>query len=243
MKQATTPPASLDLPGESLQQKAASCADSHLPSIPAARGPSLAARVPTASVRMKFSPLARFILAVLAWLPATFAIWYFAAPILLWPVALLAELVGRIGFAHIIRTVEQAGAIVTFTTSLRPGQAIAGGIVTVDVNMLLYSFGLPLFAALTIAAREGNRIRTLLIGYGVLLPAMAWGLMADFLKNIAITAPMQVVSQTGFTAWQRESIAFAFQFGSLILPTVAPAIVWVLTHRLFLERMRRGASH
>src|SRR2546430_12485070 len=103
------------------------------------RGKSVAA--PAASVASHFSPLTRFVLAVLAWLPATFAIWYFAAPILLWPVALLAELVGRIGFAHIVRTVEQAGAIVTFTTSLRPGQAIAGGIVTVDVNMLLYSFG------------------------------------------------------------------------------------------------------
>jgi hypothetical protein len=195
----------------------------------------------SASVGVHFSPLARFILAVLAWLPATFAIWYFAAPILLWPAALLAELVGRTGFANIVRTVEQAGVIVTFTTSLKPGQAIAGGIVTVDVNMLLYSFGLPLFAALTLAARERRRIRTLLIGYGVLLPAIAWGVIADFLKNIAITAPMQVVSQTGFAAWQRETIAFAFQFGTLILPTVAPAIVWVLTHRSFLERMRRSA--
>jgi hypothetical protein len=52
---------------------------------------------------------------------------------------------------------------------------------------------------------------------------------------------IQVVLQTGIAAWQREAIAFAFQFGSLTLPTVAPAIVWVLTHRSFLERMRRSA--
>jgi len=124
-------------------------------------------------VGVHLSPLTRFILAVLAWLPATFAIWYFAAPILLSPAALLAEVVGRTGFADLLRTVEQTRPVVTFTTTLKPGQAIAGGIVTVDVNMLLYSFGLPLFAALTLAAREGNRIRTLLIGYGVLLPAVA----------------------------------------------------------------------
>jgi hypothetical protein len=192
-------------------------------------------------VGVHLPPLTRFILVVLAWLPVTFAIWYFAAPILLWPVALLAELVARAGFTDIVRTVEQTGAIVTFTTTLKPGQAIAGGIVTVDVNMLLYSFGLPLFAALSLAARDGNRIRTLLIGYGALLPAIAWGVVADFLKNIAISAPMQVISQTGFAAWQREAIAFAFQFGSLMLPAVAPAIVWVLTHRSFLERMRRSA--
>jgi hypothetical protein len=33
-------------------------------------------------------------------------------------------------------------------------------------------------------------------------------------------------------------IAFAYQFGSLILPSVVPAVAWVLTHRAFLERMR-----
>lgn len=189
----------------------------------------------------RLSPLARFILAVLAWLPATFALWYFAAPVLLWPAALLVDWTTRIGFTDLVRAVEQLGSGIAFTTTLKPGQSVAGGIVTVEVNMLLYSFGLPLFAALTLAAREGDRIRTLLIGYAVLLPAIAWGVVADFLKNVAITAPAQVASQTGFVAWQREAIAFAFQFGSLILPAVAPAIVWVLTHRAFLERMRRTA--
>jgi hypothetical protein len=188
------------------------------------------------------SPLARFILTVLAWLPLAFAIWYFAAPILLWPAALLSDVVMRVGFADLVRGVEQVGSTVAFTTTLKPGQSIAGGIVTVDVNMLLYSFGLPLFAALTLAAREPKRLRTLVIGYAVLVPAITWGIVADFLKNVAITAPIQVASQTGFAAWQRESIAFAFQFGSLILPAVAPAIVWVLTHRAFLEQMRRSTS-
>jgi hypothetical protein len=47
-----------------------------------------------------------------------------------------------------------------------------------------------------------------------------------------------VASQAGFVAWQREMIAFAFQLGSLILPTVVPAVTWVLTHRAFLERLK-----
>ena len=64
------------------------------------------------------------------------------------------------------------------------------------------------------------------------------GGLADFLKNVAITAGPAVASQTGFSAAQREVIAFAFQFGSLILPAIVPAIVWVLMHRRFLERLR-----
>ena len=74
------------------------------------------------------------------------------------------------------------------------------------------------------------------------LPFVAWGVLADFLKNIAITSGPLVASQTGFSAWQREAIAFAFQFGSLILPTVVPAVTWVLTHRAFLERLRALAA-
>jgi hypothetical protein len=42
--------ASLSLRRESLPQESASCADSHWPSIPAARGPSPAARVTPTSV-------------------------------------------------------------------------------------------------------------------------------------------------------------------------------------------------
>ena len=184
--------------------------------------------------------LPRFVLLTLAWLPVAFAVWYYGAPMLLWPAKLLAELVLRTGFGDLVRSVDVQGAIVVVLSTLKPGQAVAGGAVSVEVNMLLYAFGLPMFAALVIAARERNWPRILAIGYLVTLPVVAWGIVADFLKNIAITAGPPVASQTGFSAIEREVIAFAFQFGSLILPTVAPAAVWVLTHRAFLERLRAG---
>lgn len=184
------------------------------------------------------SPLPRFVLLTLAWLPVAFAVWYFVAPIILLPAKLIAEAVLRFGFADLVHSVESSGAIVQVVTTLKPGQAVAGGVVSVDVNMLLYAFGLPMFSALAIAAREPSWPRILGVGYLVMLPFIAWGIVADVLKNIAITAGPLVASQTGFTATQRELIAFAFQFGSLILPTVVPAAVWVLTHRAFLERLR-----
>ncbi len=187
------------------------------------------------------SPLPRFVLRVLAWLPPAFALWYVLAPVLLWPAQWLATIVARGAFPDLVRAVEAHGAVVSFVTTLRPGTADGGGVLSVDVNMLLYAFGLPLFAALTLAARDGRRIRVLAVGYAAMLPFIAWGVLADFLKNIAITAPAAVASQTGFSAFDRDIIAFAFQFGSLILPAVVPAAAWVLTHRAFLERVRAGA--
>lgn len=178
---------------------------------------------------------------MLAWLPVTFTVWYFTAPLLVWPAAWLTRAVAYTAFGDLVRTVEQARAILIFTSTLRPGIAApAAAAVTVEVNTLLYAFGMPLFAALTLAAAQSRRWMILAIGYAALLPVVTWGALADFLKNVAITSGALIASQTGFSAAQREVIAFAFQLGSLILPTVIPAIVWVVTHRAFLLRMREA---
>jgi len=184
-------------------------------------------------------PVARFVLKALAWLPASFAVWYFTAPVLLWPAKLLAQGIARLTLPDLVTSVDQTGATYTFATTLKPGAALATtGTITVDVNSLLYAFGLPLFVALVLAAREPGWPRKLAIGYVAIIPFITWGVLADFLKNVAITANPLVVSQAGFTGWEREVIAFAYQFGTLILPTVVPAVVWVVTHRAFLERLR-----
>ena len=185
-------------------------------------------------------PVARFIVRVFAWLPLAFVVWYFAAPILLWPVRLAVEAVAAAGLGDLVRTVEQHGSTLTFVTSLRPGESRAAhGTVTVDVNLLLYSFGLPLYAALVLAVREPGWQRRLVLGALAMLPFVAWGVLADFLKNVAIASGPLVASQTGFVAWQREVIAFAYQFGALVLPTAVPAFAWVVLHRDFLLRLRQ----
>ena len=188
------------------------------------------------------SPLTRFVAAALAWLPVTFGAWYVLAPLLLWPVRLLVQAVARVGFGDLTRTIESAGSSLVFVTTLKPGEGVGSGVVSVDVNMLIYAFGMPLFAALTLAAHEAKWWRTLALGYAVMVPFVAWGVLADFLKQIAIYASPAIASQTDFSSWQRELIAFAYQFGSLILPAVVPAVLWVLLHRAFLDRMRQRTA-
>ncbi|HEX7271351.1 MAG TPA: exosortase H-associated membrane protein [Casimicrobiaceae bacterium] len=189
----------------------------------------------------------RFILRVAAWLPLAFLLWYIAAPLLVWPVALLTAAVAKIGFSSIVEGVEQQGRMLTIVSTLKPTlastQNAASGVLSVDLNPGLYSFGFPMFVALTLAARQPQMLRTLLLGYVVLTPFVSWGLVAEFLKQIAFDAGPAVASQAGFTPAQREAIAFAYQFGTLILPAAAPAVFWVLTHRRFLaEFANRGAD-
>ncbi|MEO8135108.1 MAG: exosortase H-associated membrane protein [Betaproteobacteria bacterium] len=190
-------------------------------------------------------PLTRFIVVVLAWLPVCFVVWYFTAPLLTLPVQWLAIAVAKLGFSDMIIDVEKSGALFSFVTNLRPASATsftAGkAAIVVDARSLLYTYGLPLFAALALAAtgfaNPRRLVQVLAIGYLVLIPFHTWGVFADALKQLAITMGPAISSQTGFSSFQREVIAFAYQIGTLILPTVIPAIIWVLTHRPFLERM------
>ncbi|MCL2310828.1 MAG: hypothetical protein FWC42_11300 [Proteobacteria bacterium] len=194
---------------------------------------------PEAPKKSGRSPLLRFVLITFAWLPLMFAIWYFAAAILIFPVKLLAQAFTQFAFGDLVKQVLMESRELVFITSLRPGESMPNNaVISVEVNALLYSFGLPMLAALILAAREKGGWKKLLIGYLVLVPFITWGVTADFLKNINFSAGPFVTAQVGFSSLQREVVAFAYQFGSLILPTVIPAIVWVLTHRRFLERMR-----
>ena len=184
------------------------------------------------------STVGGFALRTLAWLPVAFFIWYFTAAIILYPAVIFIRALASVG--HLVRAVEQSGSVVTFITTLKASTVASGAVLTVDVNLLLYSFGLPLLAALTLATRERAWKQRLAIGYAVLLPCIAASVFADFLKNVAHTAGPSIAAQAGFTTWEREAIAFAYQFGALILPTVAPAVAWVAMHGGFLSSLRRN---
>jgi len=193
---------------------------------------------------MRGTSLGGFVLRVAAWLPPAFLVWYLAGPLLAYPIALLIRGVAKLALADIVQTVEQQGHLITIVSTLRATLATtespAGGVVSVEVDMLLYSFGFPMLAALILAARQPHALRKLLSGYVVLAPFVTWGLVAEFLKHLAFDTAPSVAAQAGFGPLQREAIAFAYQFGVLILPTVAPAVFWVLTHRRFLEGFAAG---
>jgi hypothetical protein len=184
------------------------------------------------------SPIFRFVCITLAWLPLAFAVWYVLAPIILFPAEALVRGLVHAFFRGLVTSIESHGGVLSFVTTLRPGESRGGGVLSVDVNMLLYAFGLPLFVALTLAARQRPLWRPLVIGYFAMMPFIAWGVLADFLKNVAITASPLVVTQANFGALARDIIVFAYQMGSLIMPAVVPAVAWVLTHRSFLTRLR-----
>ena len=172
---------------------------------------------------------------------SAFLVWYLAGPILAWPIGLLTEAVLKLGFADLVARVQQEGHLLTIVSTLKPALATTAGARQRRALGGGQSAALQLRPA---AARGADPRRARAASAAQAAPWATWcsrrwsrwGLIAEFLKHVVFDTAPAVAAQTGFGPLQREVIAFAYQFGSLILPTVAPAVFWMLTHRAFLER-------
>ncbi len=165
----------------------------------------------------------------LLWLPLTLAGWYFAAPVLddiagrMAKPAIAAPVNAKVtGYAYKDRAVEYG---LTLYAPYRMGQRpMPPLLVDVEVKASLYTFGIALFLALSLALRETRRPASLFIGCAVLVVLPTWGVAFDALKQLGSTASLQPL--LAWPAWGREAIALGYQVGALLLPTVAPIALW-----------------
>ncbi len=192
---------------------------------------------------MPSNPLYAFLLRVLIWLPLSFALWYQTANLLSLPLAPLSQFALQMATPNLISDVERGDHKLTFVTpfeaEMPPGQAQQGkAIIIVEINPLIYAYSLPLLIALLFAA-EGLSLswRKLFIAYVGLLPFQVWGVCFEFLKTVAFELGPTVATQINFPQWTLEGIALGYQFGTLILPPVSAAVLWIAMNRNFLNRL------
>jgi hypothetical protein len=134
----------------------------------------------------------------------------------------------------IVETVERTGSSLAFVTTLRvhpaPGQE---AVLVPEVGALVYTYGLALLVALMLAARA--RVVKILAGAALLLPFQGWGIAFDFLAQAGIGLGPDIAASAGLANWRREVIALGYQLGSVILPSLAPVLVWGFLCRSFIE--------
>jgi hypothetical protein len=202
-------------------------------------------------------PIDRFLIRVVAWLAPLFVLWYVLAPLLLMPVAGWTHFALGHGFPHAIAAVELQGTVVDIVTrfavtapadgSAPPG---ARGQLVFALDALKYAYGLPLLLALTLAAPTGmgDKLYRGVMGGLLLLPVLVWGVACEALKVLVFDLDPAIAVRMGTTPLTRELLALAYQLGYLILPAVAPILIWAALHRDFLgellpkARGRRRAS-
>lgn len=179
-----------------------------------------------------------FVLRTLLWLPACLVAWHLAATQHSAVTGVLAVLLLYLLHPGLVTALEQPAVDLAFVTSLKV-TASAGqvGVLVPEVNPLLYTYGLAFFLALMLAARA--RWWTILAGSALLLPFQAWGIAFDFLAQVGIKLGPAVAAQAGLGGWRVEAIAIGYQFGTLILPSLAPVFLWAAFNRPFISGLLR----
>lgn len=179
--------------------------------------------------------IGRWIARVFLWLVPSFALWHFASVPLAAAQAYLAMVGADAWFPGLVSGWERHGAALDFATRV---QALAGGRagdLVFPVNARIYSYGLALFVALSLAT-DPRRGLGLVAGLFALIPLAAWGVAFDLLQQVFIVHGGLSARDYLPTAVERNLIAIGYQVGAIILPPVAPVVAWGLVHRAFLGR-------
>lgn len=185
--------------------------------------------------------IGRFFLRILAWVPVVFLAWYVLVPILHWPIRWFLSGMALMGVPEFVTSVQQTLHGFEFLTNLSPGQVQgqvfrADAMVSTEVDARLYSYGTALMAALTLAAWHPRRWTYLWYGWLALLPFQMLAVFAVGMKQILLNSGPAVLEQAGWAQWQLETIAYLYQFSTLIMPPVTALVVWFVFHRQFVEK-------
>lgn len=201
-----------------------------------------------------FGPIRTLIFAAMLWLPLTFFVWFAFRQFFLLPVGWFCQWVFGIWAPDLfvgmeLRAAGEVGALSQhhfFWQLALPldaetqAQAQAMGKVAVSEvgrNPLVFGYSLPLFAGLVMATPLAGlqRMKQLAIGLPILWLFQSFGVIFDVLQVLCFQAGESGLAAVQSMGLNREFVAMFYQFGYLILPSVAPIVCWIALNRLFIE--------
>ena len=201
------------------------------------------------------APLLRFFLATVASILVLTGLWRLVAPQVAWPVGALTGVVLEQNFGQTwVEKVVQSPAGLEVQTRLlvQPSpaqlaqaraQAAATGQpmqnmvaqLTVDADPARYGYSFPLFVALMLVGRGARWFRRVLLGLVCLVPFQTFTVLMMVLRDAILYSG--AARQTNFEPWQLNALAYGYQLGVLLLPTLVPIGLWLWLDRPFVENV------
>ncbi len=200
---------------------------------------------------MQISPVTRFVWRILFWLPVCFACWYYMAGVIALPVNILTDWLMSGLFPELIREVVANRHLLDVVCAFRPpaqsGLVVPAGQVAelvFTINSLIYGYSIPLYTGLILASpgEEMQKWLRWIVGFVVLSLIQVWGVSFDILKTIAFNLGAEASQLMHLSPIQKEGIVLGYQLGYLVLPAVAPLVLWIGFHQDFLLRLIQRQS-
>ncbi len=187
-------------------------------------------------------PVLTFALRVLAWMPATFCVWYLLAPWLNQPIAWGVQGVTNLFWPDLLRETSVQGTnlilLPNLTVPLTDGSL---ALVPLTFNPLAYSWNLPLLFALILAVRPWHGLAWKLpLAYTALVPVHVWGIFFKFKFTVNILAHPAISAQIGMSHFAKTLVVLGNQFGYLMLPVISTAVLWLVMNLDFMRALQNG---
>ncbi|MCP4046040.1 MAG: hypothetical protein GY732_08640 [Gammaproteobacteria bacterium] len=186
--------------------------------------------------------LSELLILAFFWMIFGFMLWYYLSAFHGVPVRLLAsEVLSRVLGDNFMDIIPNSDKHFLFQVQTQipfvfpDGSREALGFI---VNPLIFGFGLPLLFGLVMASGVSfvRKMGILLGGYVCVMLIQVWGVVWQTLKMLAYdfgADAHQVVADAGISD---ELIALCYQLGVLILPPLAPVILWILATWSLIEQ-------
>ncbi|MFZ1387719.1 MAG: exosortase H-associated membrane protein [Thiolinea sp.] len=203
----------------------------------------------------------------LFWLPALLGLWYLLAPWLNRTALELGEILIPLALPNLVEDTSSQHSMLIVNTLLGANHSseIPAGLwrfssefftgstsypllLTINVNSLVYSYGLPVLAALTLAApsKVSAKLYTLGLGYLLVTCIIVWGLYFNTAILLAIRLDASFTGQAK-TLWPllnetyiQAFISLGYRFGLLIFPVVLPIMLWAQLNPKILHQLIHG---
>lgn len=189
------------------------------------------------------SALTIFVLSAFGWIVALTLLWSQVSAWTSYPVGVLSHIALEQGAPMWVHQVRLKPGHMEVDTNVAVPVAEAGGRraeITIDADPGRYAYGLPIFLALLLAARGKGRVVRAIAGYVLLLPAQAFSLTFYVLMQLVLATQLNV-RFLRIEQWQMELIVYGYQVGSLVVPTLAPILLWLWMDKKFVaEVVMRG---
>ncbi|WP_238944509.1 exosortase H-associated membrane protein [Allofranklinella schreckenbergeri] len=178
-----------------------------------------------------------FALTVFLWLAVLIPAWVYVKPWTSWPVSAIAAVALESGASGWVREAHtqpyphhlEVNSRIDFPVPNSGGQRAE---LSLEADPARYAYGLPIFLALLLAARQKRLLLKALAGYALLLPFQAFTLVFFILQEIIVAAQLDL-GHLRISAWQIEGIVYGFQLGTLIVPTLVPVLIWLWLDKQF----------
>lgn len=191
---------------------------------------------------MQSNSLTRFIIKVFLWLPICYSLWYSLAPYTSFITSYLTELLLKTFFNDLVLGVDKIGYnLEIIVKATLPPQDIPKGMVAelpYPINPLIYNYGLPLCLALILSSPDKlfPRMRNIVLSLIILLFIQIWGVCFEFFKSLFLQTPSHMIGNYSLSVWLLDLIAISYQIGTLVLPPVAPLVIWMFLYKGFITQ-------